>query len=160
MMILDKTHGRHFGTPMKLFNFELASSSFAIELRALDSVWDLHNTWNFVGISLDARENKAIMRWRMVAPGIAYSGFRLIFTGLKVMIISPRDGELPYSEDTCISGVSKVSLDASTDAKLRTRPTWNVDDSFNLLFEFQSARVIEIGAEGATFMRGDGTGDI
>jgi len=133
---------------MKLLNFDLSEPSFAIELVGLDFVWDLHNSGDFLGLELLAKDNTAIMRWAVDGYTAAkYSGCELVFRNLKLMIVSERDHELPLSEDTCISGISKIVPDRGIKAEYRTRHHWSADDPFHLFFQFQSQRTIEIDAE-------------
>ena len=104
---------------MKFLNFELSKPSFAIELVGLGFVWDLHNSGDFLGLELRADDNTAIMRWTAGGYSAAkYSGCELILRNLKLMIVSERDHELPLSEDTCISGISKIVPDAGTKSNI------------------------------------------
>lgn len=133
---------------MKLLNLELSSPSFSIELIGLGFVWDLHNSGRFLGVHLNANDNTATMKWLVNGhPSTKYSGCDLVFRNLKLMIVS-RDNQLPLSEDTCISGISKIVPDAGARAaKYRTKAEWDATDPFNLLFEFQSGRSIEKDAD-------------
>jgi hypothetical protein len=133
---------------MKFLNFELSEPSFAIALAGLGFVWDLHNSGTFLGVDLRANDNTAVMRWMVRSYSAEkYSGCELVFRNLKLVMVSERDPELPLSEDTCISGISKIVSDGGTKAEYRTRQHWNASDPFHLLFEFQSQRTIEIDAE-------------
>jgi hypothetical protein len=92
---------------MKLINFELSQPSYAIEMNGLGFVWDFHNAGEFLGIELNAGKNSILLKWRMTGqPSSQYSGCHLLFSGLKLLSISPRDEELPQSEDVTVSGVS------------------------------------------------------
>jgi hypothetical protein len=135
---------------MKLLNFELAEPSFAIELIGLDFVWDLHNAGEFLGISLSTENNAGLMKWTVTGHPVAkYSGCSLVFCGLKQLIVSARDQDLPFSEDTCLSSISKVVPELNAGSPLRIKPQLNIDEEFHLLFEFQSRRSFEIAAETA-----------
>lgn len=77
---------------MELVNFELAKPSFGIELIGLGFVWDLHNAANFLGITLDANDNSAAMKWSTSGhPAAKYKGCHLVFKGLENIVISARD---------------------------------------------------------------------
>jgi hypothetical protein len=65
------------------------------------------------------------------------------------MIVSPRDQEFPLSEDSCVSGISKVIPDRAEIPEYRVRVQWDTGDLFHLLIRFQSGRWIEIEAESA-----------
>jgi len=129
-------------------NFKLATPSFCIGLVGLDSYWDLHNGLSFQSFSLDAKGNIAAMTWTASghAP-IMYSGCRLVFIGLKLLVISARDGDLPLSEDLCVSSVSMVLPEPNPEPAFRMKAQWDENEVFHLLFQFQSGRSIEIDAE-------------
>ncbi|HEY2845107.1 MAG TPA: hypothetical protein VGJ09_15700 [Bryobacteraceae bacterium] len=133
---------------MKLLNFELETPYFGIALVGLDFLWDLHNVFTFLSVNLDATSNVAVMTW--TASGhtpITYSGCRLVFSGLKLLVISARDGDLPLSEDLCVSSISKVLPEPSLEPELRMKAQWGSNEAFHLLFQFQSGRSIEIDAD-------------
>ncbi len=133
---------------MQLINFELAQPSYAIELNGLGFVWDLHNSGEFLGLYLNTIENAIVMKWRVGGhPSTQYSGCNLLFSGLKLMSISPRDEELPQSEDVTVAGISMVTPEINKDVAYRVRRQWNPDDLFHLAFQFQSRRSIELDAE-------------
>jgi|SRR5579859_4503479 len=133
---------------MKLLNFELAAPSFAIELIGLDFVWDLHNAGKFLDVSVTAENNAALMKWTVSGhPAAKHSGCSLIFAGLKLLVVSDRDHDLPLSEDLCLSSISKVVPEPRAEVPLRMKPQWNENEAFHLLFQFQSGRSIEIAAK-------------
>ena len=135
---------------MKLLNFELSKPSFAIELLGLGFVWDLHNKGDFVGLTINASDNTAVMTWSVGGhPAAMYSGCNLVFRGLKQIIVSPRDEELPLSEDTCVSGISKLIPDRAEIPEYRVKLEWDEGELFHLFIEFQSRRWIEVDAESA-----------
>jgi len=135
---------------MKLLNFQLSQPFISIHLLGLDFTWDLHNAGTFHGLKLNASDNTLVMSWSVEGnPAPKYSECDLVFTGLKLLIISPRDEELPNSEDSCVSGISKVIPGTADkpDSRMRMRREWAASDPFHLLFQFQSGRDIEIDAE-------------
>src|SRR5580704_16502242 len=134
---------------MTLGNFEIHSS---IELQTGNRFWDLHNVAHFCGLELIASENAAVMRWNATSSSNPwgpyeqkFSGMVLRFNNLKFLNISARDGDLPLTEDTCVSEVLKVDPAVeNADPHRRTRRHWKASDSFRLVFRFQTGRVIEI----------------
>jgi hypothetical protein len=138
---------------MKLENFEICSSS--IELQTGSSFWDLHNVFDFRGLELITDENAAVMRWDLPSgskhSGLAEmkcSGMALRFKNLRFLHVGARDGDLPLTEDTCISYILKVDPNIEhVNPYMRTRRDWKQGDSFRLVFAFQSERLIEIGSE-------------
>ena len=132
---------------MHLSNFDLSSQAFSIELIGLDFIWDLHNVGEFLGLRLQPDDNSAIMSWRISShPSNKFSGCQLVFKNLRMLIITPRDEGLPRTEDLCVAGISRVIPNGGDKPEHRIRQSVP-DDHFNLLFQFQSGRSIEIDAE-------------
>ena len=72
----------------------------------------------------------------------------LRFKDLQLLHLGVRDGDLPLTEDTCVSDVLKVDPTIEgVEPYKRTRHDWKPTDSFRLVFQFQSGRVIEIESE-------------
>jgi hypothetical protein len=93
------------------------------------------------------------MRWSLpAASGAKLSGIELRFTGLQFLSAGLRDGELPLSEDTCVSYVLKVDPRVENDDPY-LRQVFDLSDSFRLLFRFQSGRIIEVGSESVELIR-------
>ena len=135
---------------MKLQNFEISS---LIELQSAGLSWDLHNVGHFRGLELIAAENAAVMRWTARkgpnpwgGPENKFVGMALHFTGLHSLRVSPRDPDLPLSEDTCVSDILKVDPRIEhTD--LYMRAVYEITARFSLAIRFQSRRLIEIESD-------------
>jgi hypothetical protein len=129
---------------MRLVNFDVDD----IELSGLGTVWDLHSFAEFRGISVDSFSNSAVMQWDLSRePNLDYSGCKLLFLNLRSLQISPRDEDMPPSEDLCVAFAAKVSPEPAEKVVYRTRRHWEQDDRFHLLFHLQSERDIEIESE-------------
>ena len=73
---------------------------------------------------------------------------KLYFDNLQFLKISPRDPDMPFTEDACVRHILKVDPEIQhDDPYMRTRNNWAPDDSFRLVFQFQSGRIIEIESE-------------
>jgi hypothetical protein len=137
---------------MRLENFEIHSS---IELQTGNRFWDLHNAADFCGLELISNENAVVMRWSATSSSNPwgpyeqkFSGMVLRFNNLQFLNISARDGDLPLTEDTCVSDILKVDPAVeNADPYRRTRRDWTPADFFRLVFRFQTGRVIEIESE-------------
>ena len=135
---------------MRLQNFEISSS---IELQSAGLFWDLHNFARFLGLEIIPAENIALMSWSVPkGPNPwgcnenKFAGMKLRFTGLQVIRLSPRDPDLPLTEDICVSEILKV--DPRVDhADPHMRAVWEMTDRFHLAISFQSRRMIELGSE-------------
>jgi len=131
---------------MKFLNFAIDSS---IELISNGLIWDLHNCGKFEGLDLLVNENSVLMKWTAAYPwsghGNNFSGVNLLFKDLCFLEISPRDDEMPLTEDACVAEMFQVTLeDRGKDPRLRALTEWNSD--FHLFFGFWGGRTIEIGS--------------
>lgn len=142
---------------MKLMNFEISSMDIILTSGSLS--WDLHNFADFERLELIAASNSAVMKWTVSGATNPNpwgcdknkaSGMELHFYGLNFLSVTPRDAELPISEDSCVSAVIKVDRNLHReDPYMRTRRDWGTDESFRLMFLFQGGRTIEIESESA-----------
>jgi hypothetical protein len=134
---------------MKLKNFDISD---AIELHSGTLFWDIHNFAKFEGLELIPARNSVVMKWTVperANPWGCYenkfSGMMLFFEDLRYLKVTPRDPNMPLTEDTCVSAILKVDPEIQHDEPyMRTRPVWGIDDSFRLVFQFQSRRALEI----------------
>jgi hypothetical protein len=138
---------------MKLTNFSLATDLRTITLIGLGREWELHNYANFSGIIFSPEEDVLELRWVVPdAPnpwGCLHNhakGCILRFQKLLLLRVVSCDIAASVADDVCLSGVSKV-IPNTTDGRFKRE--WRDDEPFNLLFEFQSRRIIEIQAETA-----------
>jgi len=134
---------------MRLENFQIHSS---IELQSGNLFWDLHSFADFLGLDLIPTENTAVMKWGVPSgpnPWGCYenkfSGMVLRFKNLQLLHLGARDKGLPLTEDACVSAVLKA--DPTLEGAEPYMPALEPTDSFRLVFEFQSGRVIEIQSE-------------
>jgi|SRR5208282_3155920 len=134
---------------MKLKNFAIAGS---VELQTGNLFWDMHNFASFEGLELIPANDAVVMKWTVPnrsnpwgCQENTFSGMRLYFGDLQLLRVSPRDPEMPFTEDDCVSHILKVDPEIQDDDPfMRTRNIWGSDDRFRLVFLFQSARVIEL----------------
>ena len=140
---------------MRLVNFDLESPFASISIKGLGYEWNLHNCADFLGFDFVAQDNSISLAWDASAregttwdglPKNESKGCKLIFHNVNFVQLAPRDEAYPRSEDWCVSGISKAIPNTS---KYRFKAEWNEGEEFNLLFEFQSERTLEIGAESA-----------
>jgi hypothetical protein len=133
---------------MRLENFEIHSS---IELQTGNLFWDLHNFADFHGLELIPAENSAVMRWSVPSESNPWGCYENKFSGMtlrfkNLQLLGARDKRLPLTEDTCVSDVLKVDLTLEG-VEPYMRACRESTDSFRLVFQFQSGRVIEIESE-------------
>ena len=136
---------------MKLLNFSFLDEPYAVEIRAFDCIWDLHNVADFEGFCQNVKDNSLEMKWK-INPNYALqkypaNSFGILFMGVEFLEVTPRDQELPHTEDDCLASVSRVLIGEP----LPRNPTDIGEKLFHLLFEFQSGQKIRIGAESVEF---------
>jgi hypothetical protein len=137
---------------IKLLNFELESSYYALTIKGLGYDWDLHNFADYQGFCFDPTDNSLSLMWIAVpnegnpwgCPANKSKGCKLIFRNIRFLQMSGMDESIPLSEELGLSSISKVIPNTT---EWRCKETWDETDEFNLLFEFQSERSLEIGAE-------------
>jgi len=142
---------------MRLLNFDLGTPCRAIELTGLGCRWDLHNCAEFVGLAQHENGKTVVLEWRAPLNAVnpwgdstnSASGCRLIFWDKKTLILS-LGNKVPTSEHMVLADISKVD---PNERLYRHRDSWESDQIFHLLFEFQGGRTIEIGAESAELHR-------
>jgi hypothetical protein len=135
---------------MKLHNFDISSS---IELQSGSLFWDLHNFANFQGLELVPTQNAVVMSWTVPEgsnPWGCYEnnfgGMKLRFVGLQFMHVTPRNKNLPLSEDTCVSDILRVDPRIEH-ADPHMRAVLEMTDLFRLAICLQSGRIIEIESD-------------
>jgi hypothetical protein len=139
---------------MRLVNFELRGANHTVELLALGLNWDLHNWADFIGLEFRP-DNSLVMRW--TAPSMEnpwgdlnnnHAGCALVFRDLRLLRLGARDKDTLEPDDRTLAGISKVE---PGEGPYRQRYEWDPADPFDLLFEFQSGRTLEIAAEEVEF---------
>ena len=132
---------------MKLQNFDVSDS---IELLSGDLRWDLHNFAEFDGLELLPGEDAVVMPWSVPSKPNPwgcreneFKGMQLVFTDILFLHIGARDNEMPMTEDGCVARILKVDPNIKGDEPYM-REILHLDDSFRLVFQFQSGRIIEI----------------
>lgn len=69
----------------------------------------------------------------------------MLFRGLRLLLITGGDKDLPTDEAVCLHSIWKVDPDRREVP--RTRMHWSPNDPFNLLFHFQNGRDIEVSSD-------------
>jgi hypothetical protein len=126
---------------VKLLDFAI---DLSIELISDGLIWDLHNCGNFEGLDLRANDNSVLMKWTAAyarsGQGNNVSRVNLLFKDLDFIEISPRDDEMPLTEDVCVAEMFQVTPEGrGKDPRLRALTEWNTD--FHLFFRFWAAEL-------------------
>src|SRR5437660_9678919 len=105
--------------------------------------FDLHNCFDFVGFIYDPIARTARLRWIANEYASADQCRSLVVELRSVTHLSatPRDSEMPFSEDTCLSAVGGVG---PSDPTLEVYS--EVPHGWHHVFTFMSGFVLRIGA--------------
>lgn len=111
---------------------------------------DLHNNFNFIHFEFNIETMTLVLKWVKSASDWVQEDelphFTLLHKNVSYLTVSPRDPEMPLSEDSCLSNVTffpSSSRDISDCIFDKSFP--NEDD--DILYMFQSGQVIRVHCE-------------
>ncbi|MCW5553778.1 MAG: hypothetical protein KIS67_16670 [Verrucomicrobiae bacterium] len=116
-----------------------------VELETESESFDLHNDFDFAGCAYDVVARSVSLRW--IPNEYASSNQRrsivVEMRGVFHFSSSPRDPDVPFSEDTCLSSVGLIPPSAPMldSAQSDAPPNWHH------VFTFMSGFRLRIGAE-------------
>ncbi len=116
-----------------------------IYLETDSESFDLHNCFDFIGLTYDLLTRTLSLRW--LSPSDAPPDQRRVLTvemrGVFHLSATPRDPELPFSEDPCLHCVGFLPPDAPTmqSGEFEAPPEWHY------IFTFMSGFILRVGAE-------------
>lgn len=94
---------------MKLANFSIVQP-YATEIHAFGFLWDLHNIAAFEGFSRNLEADTVQLNWRIdltfARRKYPARQFSILFRDVEFLEVTPRDPELPKSEDNCLRAKS------------------------------------------------------
>jgi hypothetical protein len=135
---------------MKLIGFSIAEDFIALE-RGLDR-FDLHNNFDFQGLSYNLMQRTLELQWRCglgdwVKP-TEPSDLRMSFAGVYLFKTQERDPALPFTEDSCLDSIGFMwdELVAEMRAFTSNQPG---DGCTHLTANFMGGFSIKVGAESA-----------
>jgi hypothetical protein len=130
---------------MKLDGFKLHS----IYLDRGGESFDLHNCYDFIGFDYDISSRTLRLRWTpsTYAPPGERRPITVTFQQVTHFSAQPRDRQIPFTQDDCLSDVCFVLPDAHTDECFSTESTPTSD--LHYVFSFMSGFAIRVHAESA-----------
>jgi len=135
---------------MNLANFLLSDDFIAIEVEG--SYYDLHNNFDFVGVSYNVPSNIVVLSWVKATgswvPENSPNELELVFSGVTVFKCKERDSDAPQSENNCLDSLGFIGNDLidQVDGFASNKSTV---DACHLNFTFSSGFAIKIGSESA-----------
>ncbi len=131
---------------MKAINFKPVTS---IELAFGEYEIDLHNVYLFTDFSYSVKSRILILKWiRGEGKYVNQNWPHYIVLRIKdvdFFEVSPRDIDMPFSEDDCLEGIAYL-----TDEEWCNGPFWRdaePDDNWKWVFQFMSGMSIIVGAK-------------
>jgi hypothetical protein len=124
-----------------------------IYLHTESGRFDLHNCFDFVGFTYDVAKRIVTLRWIPNQYASPEQRRRLIveLRGVFHFSSSPRDPEIPLSEDACLNSVGLIPPAAPMlDSAQETAPP-----DWHHVFAFTSGFMLRIGAESTCFLSDD-----
>src|SRR5436189_2243548 len=124
-----------------------------IYLHTESDSFDLHNCFDFLGFTYDLLQRIVTLRWipSEYTPVEQRRALIVEMRGVSHLSSSPRDPDMPFSEDACLSAVGGI---------LPPDPPLNgvycdVGEGCHHIFTFQSGFVLRIGAESVCMLPED-----
>lgn len=111
---------------------------------------DLHNNYDFVGFTYSVAERLVEMRWHRGTSDWVDTRppARLLLRlhGITHFSASPRDPEMPFTEDDCLSGISFLAPEPPEPEGVTSN---GVNSSWHWVFSFQSGFSLRLAGERA-----------
>lgn len=114
---------------------------------------DLHNDFAFLGLEYSIEQRTAVLRWRRregtwVRPTLPASA-SITFQDVHELRILPRDPEMPFTEDDCVSDIGYWTDEEWASGVVLESPTQAPPPHWLTAIEFQSGAVIAVQAGAA-----------
>jgi len=114
---------------------------------------DLHNNFDFLGLSYSIETRTLLLNWRRsksewVASGTPES-LNLEFREVSEFRFLPRDAELPFTEDNCVNSIGYWVDEDWADGVIVAEPSQNPDPAWLTAIDFMSGAVIAVQATSA-----------
>ena len=110
-----------------------------------DKYLDLHNNFDFEGFSYNVKQRALTLNWKGAEaswiPVDNPSQLTITISDVEFLRVTPRDSEVPFSEDTCLMDwtyYSSLERDEEDCVCDQEKPTENDD----IIFKFQSGQTI------------------
>ena len=125
-----------------------------IYLRHAGEDLDLHNDYDFVGLSYEVRDRTLDLRWTRSTGDSVRAGLpaalRLSCRGVTHFSAASRDSEMPFTEDDCLSDLFFALPHDPDDSAFSVSPAADAfDDSWHWIFSFMSGFSLRVAGESA-----------
>ena len=112
---------------------------------------DLHNHFAFCGLHYSIEDRTLSLHWRRATgDGVAAAGtpasVSVEFREVSEFRFEPRDSELPFTEDDCVSTFGYWTDEDWADGIIASEPSQTPDPSWLTAIEFMSGAIIAVQA--------------
>ena len=133
--------------------------NFSIEgtrLKQGDHLLDLHNDYDFIGMSYAVEQRRVSLTWRRGSGQWVKRDLplavELVFESVSGFRVMPRDPEMPFTEDNCLSSAGWWTDEEWCDGVMVCDSDGG--NGWMRAFDFQSGAIIAIAAdEGSCFLK-------
>lgn len=143
-MYFNLLHYTHIPTNMKV-NFEI-EDNYAISFKGKHI--DLHNNFDFLGFEYDVTKMIAILRWEKSTEEWAnketIKRLSIIHKNVSYLSITPRDAEMPTTEDSCLKDITYLPIEFRTHKEEFILPTKLPEPNNDIVYRFHSEQFITI----------------
>ena len=109
-------------------------------LEAQGEAFDLHNDFDFTGFDYTVADRRLLLRWHGVRDIV------ITFERVSHLSIEPRDSDIPFTEDDCLSFIAYAAPSSPVDAL----PGWDESRAdMHLIFCFMSKLRLRVCADRA-----------
>jgi hypothetical protein len=135
---------------MKLNGFAFSSDQIGVESGR--SYFDLHNNFDFSGLTYSVVERVIILDWtkgnRAGVPADSPKKLSLRFEGVGFLRAKQRDSDIPFTEDDCLRTIGFFWNDMIEEMSV-TDTSVPMEGCSHLLIDFMSGFAIKLSAENA-----------
>src|SRR5580765_2799038 len=128
-------------------NFEIRKGIYLVQAP---HELDLHNNFDFQGLNYSIEERTLLLTWRRSKGEPVVSGspesVSIEFREVSEFRFQPRDSELPFTEDDCVSTFGYWTDEEWADGIIAPEPSQTPDPSWLTAIKFMSGAIIAVQA--------------
>jgi hypothetical protein len=133
---------------MKLIDFSFTSDSIGIEANGV--YLDLHNNYDFIGISYLVMKKEIILSWNRNEGSCVQQGLpkkvAIKFDNVSLFKAKQRDPDMPFTEDDCLNTIGFI-WDDMVEEMRGAGPNQPKESRTHLVMDFMRGFAIKIAAE-------------
>lgn len=128
-------------------NYEIVDGIYLIQAS---HQLDLHNNFDFKNLDYSVIERKLVLNWERSSGDWVSAdtpkGLRLEFSEVSEFRFTPRDSEMPFTEDDCINSVGYWVDEEWTEGVIMVEPNQKAESHWLTAIDFMSGAVLAVQA--------------